>query len=167
MICIVQRFLNAVSTIEKAIVVLTFSAVLASLSMDIIGREVFSHGVFGASKFAVYALILCAMAGFGLATASGAHLRPRFLDFVTRGRAEAPARRAGRVASAAILLFLAWGAVDMVSFSRMIGERDLTLGWLVWPVQIILPVAFALSAIRHLIYAAFPDLAPAEEEQME
>jgi len=167
MIRIVQHVLNAVSTIEKAIVVLTFSAVLASLSMDIIGREVFAQGVFGASKFAVYALILCAMAGFGLATASGAHLRPRFLDFVTQGRAEVPARRAGRVASAAILLFLAWGAVDMVSFSRMIGDRDLTLGWPVWPVQMILPVAFALSALRHLIYAVFPALSPVEEEQPE
>ena len=89
------------------------------------------------------------------------------LDFITQGRAEVPARRAGRVAAAAILLFLAWGAVDMISFSRMIGERDLTLGWLVWPVQIILPVAFVLSALRHLIYAAFPELSPVEEEQME
>ena len=167
MIRIIQGFLNAVSTIEKAVVVLSFSAVLAALSVDVIGREVFAHGLFGSSKFAVYALILCAMAGFGLATASGAHLRPRFLDFVTQGRAEAPARRAGRVASAAILLFLAWGAVDMVSFSRMIGERDLTLGWLVWPVQTILPVAFVLSALRHLIYAAFPELAPVEREQPE
>ncbi|MGV0910217.1 TRAP transporter small permease [Martelella sp. FOR1707] len=167
MILMARRFLNAVSIFEKAIVVLAFSAVLAALSLDVIGREVFAHGLFGASKFAVYALILCAMAGFGLATASGAHLRPRFLDFVTQGRAEAPARRVGRVASAAILLFLAWGAVDMVSFSRMIGERDLTLGWLVWPVQLVLPVAFVLSALRHLIYAMFDELSPVEEERLE
>lgn len=167
MIRIARRFLSAVSTIEKTVVVLSFSAVLAALSLDVIGREVFAHGLFGSSKFAVYALILCAMAGFGLATASGAHLRPRFLDFVTQGRIKQPARRAGQVASAAILLFLAWGAVDMVSFSHMIGERDLTLGWPVWPFQLILPVAFVLSALRHLIYAAFPELSPVEEGQTE
>ncbi|WP_180898114.1 TRAP transporter small permease [Martelella soudanensis] len=167
MIRMLRRFLKVISTIEKAIVILTFSAVLAALSMDVIGREVFAQGLFGSVKFAVYALILCAMAGFGLATASGAHLRPKFLDFVTQGRAEMPARRAGRVASAAILLFLAWGALNMVLFSRMIGDRDLTLGWLIWPVQMVLPVAFVISALRHLIYAAFPELGPAEEEQTE
>ncbi|MEY8828520.1 TRAP transporter small permease [Sedimentitalea sp. XS_ASV28] len=157
-------YLNATLSVEKAIVVITFFAMLVAISADVIGREFFGQGVFGSVKFAVYALILCAMAGFGIATASGSHLRPQFLDFVTAGRREMPARRLGRVASAAILVMLAWGAWEMVAFSRMIEERDITLDWLVWPIQLALPLAFLLSAMRHLIYAADPRLMPEEEE---
>lgn len=167
MIRVFRWFLSAVTTFEKIIVVLMFLAMMAALSADVIGREIFAHGVFGSVKFAVYALILCAMAGFGLATASGSHLRPKFLDFVARGKAEMPARRIGQLASAGILLFLAWGALNMVAFSRLIEERDLTLDWLVWPIQMILPVAFVISAMRHLIYAAAPVLMPHEEELKE
>ncbi len=167
MIPVFRGYLSAVSTLEKIMVVLTFLAMLVALIADVIGREFFSQGVFGSVKFAVYALILCAMAGFGLATASGSHLRPKFLDFVSKGRVEMPVRRMGRIVSAGILLFLGWGALQMVAFSHLIEERDLTLGWLVWPVQMILPVAFAISALRHLIYAVVPSLMPVEEELKE
>lgn len=167
MIRISKIYLKSAFEAEKAIVFVTFAAMLGALLADVIGREIFGRGVFGSVKFAVYALILCAMAGFGLSTASGSHLRPQFLDFLSQGRSETFVRRIGHIASMAILLMLAWGALNMVAFSRMIEERDLTLDWLVWPVQLILPVAFVLSALRHLIYAVYPALMPEEEAAQE
>jgi TRAP-type C4-dicarboxylate transport system permease small subunit len=162
-----RAVLDTILTAEKIIVFGSFVAMLAAVSADVIGREVFGQGIFGSVKFAVYALILCAMAGFGIATASGSHLRPRFLDRLTSGAVEIPARRIGRIASAAILLGLAWGAWQMIAFSRSINERDITLGWLVWPMQLALPIGFGLSALRHLIYAAQPQLMPKEQEFQE
>lgn len=158
-----QRILNAIITTEKVLAVLAFIAMLLALLADIIGREVFGQGVFGSVRFAVYAMIMCAMAGFGIATASGAHLRPQFLDFVAQGRAEMPARRLGQLASVAILVMLAIASLEMIAFSRTIEDHDLSLGWLVWPIQLILPVAFMLSAVRHLIYAVCADLMPLGE----
>jgi TRAP-type C4-dicarboxylate transport system permease small subunit len=164
---VLKAVLDTILATEKAIVFVSFLAMLTAVSADVIGREIFGQGVFGSVKFAVYALILCAMAGFGIATASGSHLRPRFLDHLSSGAAEMPARRIGRIASAAILLGLAWGAWQLIAFTRLIEERDVTLGWLVWPLQLALPVAFGLSALRHLIYAAEPRLMPQEQEFQE
>ncbi|MCB1419790.1 MAG: TRAP transporter small permease [Notoacmeibacter sp.] len=139
-----------------------FVAMTVALSADVIGREVFSEGVFGAVRFSLFALILCAMAGFGLATANGAHLRPRFLDFLTERTLRRPAARAGNLLSAIILGTFVYAAWKMVSFSLVIGETDLMLGIPMWPIQMAIPVGFGLSAIRYLIYALYPDLAPEE-----
>jgi hypothetical protein len=35
---------------------------------------------------------------------------------------------------------------------------------LVWPIQLILPWMFFSSALRHLVFAAFPALKPAPKE---
>ncbi|SDD52655.1 TRAP transporter small permease [Ruegeria marina] len=152
---------------EKALAFCTFVVMLGALIADIVGREVFGQGVFGFVRVAVYALILCALVGFGIATATGGHLRPKFLDGVLAGPVETAGVRAGQVVSALILLMLAKASWDVANFSREIGERDVTLGWLVWPMQVSMPIAFTLSALRHAAYAVWPDLSPIESESIE
>jgi TRAP-type C4-dicarboxylate transport system permease small subunit len=158
----VRKVIEMITRIEKGIVFVAFLAMVAALSADVIGREIFGHGVFGAIKFAVYALIYCAMAGFGIATASGSHLRPKFLDNAVPRSLTGPATRAGQFASAGILLTLAWAGWTFVSFSMLIEERDVTLDWLIWPIEIAIPIGFALSAIRHIAFGIWPDLLPEE-----
>ena len=155
----IQVFLR----LEIAIVVVTFLAMVIPLAADVIGRELFGKGVYGSSRFAVYAMIYCAMAGFGIATARGGHLRPKFLDWITSGSLERPATRAGQFASAAILVTLAWAGLTFIEQSMMFDERDVVLDWLVWPVKAALPAAFLMSAIRHLVYGIWPDLLPVEQ----
>ncbi len=158
----VQKFLSVTLRIEMTIAFVTLLSMTLALAADVIGRELFQSGVFGSVKFSVFALIYCAMAGFGIATATGGHLRPKFLDGLLGPVLAGPATRAGNVASCLILLTLAYGGWKMVVFSREIEDTDLTLGIMLWPIQIAIPLGFALSALRHLIYAAFPDHAPAE-----
>lgn len=162
MISITQKLLGLILRVEMWIAFLTLTAMTLALSVDVIGRELFKSGVFGSVKFAVYALIFCAMAGFGIATATGGHLRPKFLDKMLPPGLTGAATRAGNLASALILLALAWGGWQMVQFSIEIEDTDLTLGIPVWPIQLAVPLGFALSALRHLLYAVYPDEAPAE-----
>lgn len=148
--------------IEKWIAFLAFVLMLGALAADVIGREVFGHGVFGAVKFAVYVLIYCAMAGFGIATATGSHLRPKFLDKAVPEALTSVALRLGQFASAAILLMLASAGLTFVGLGMMLEERDVTLDVLIWPVQLAIPIGFTLSALRHIFYGIWLDLLPAE-----
>lgn len=158
----VQSLLAATLGFEKAVAFAVFVLMLAALAADVIGREVFGHGVFGAVKFSVYALIYCAMAGFGIATASGSHLRPKLLDKVLPLAWRPMAVRLGQFASVAILLLLAWAGLTFVQQAWALQERDVTLNVLIWPVQLALPLGFVLSALRHLCWGVFSDLLPAE-----
>lgn len=159
----VGRLLAAVTMAEKAIAFASLVTISGVLAADVIMREFFSVGLFGSLRIGVYALILCAMAGFGVATHTGGHLRPGFADGLVPAALERPARRLGQLASCAIMIVLAWSAWKMVEFVREIGERDMALDIPVWVVQAALPVAFAIAAFRYLSYAVFPDLIPEEE----
>jgi len=154
--------IDAIVRIEKWIAFAAFVLMLGALAADVIGREIFGHGVFGAVKFAVYVLIYCAMAGFGIATATGSHLRPKFLDKAVPEALTSIALRLGQFFSAAILLVLASAGLTFVGFGMMLEERDVTLDVLIWPVQLAIPIGFALSALRHVFYGIWLDLLPAE-----
>ncbi|MGH1578613.1 TRAP transporter small permease [Planktotalea sp.] len=156
-----KSLIDWILRIEKWIAVTAFALMLGALAADVIGREFFGHGIFGAVKFAVYVLIYCAMAGFGIATATGSHLRPRFLDNAVPEAFTSAALRLGQFFSAAILLVLASAGLTFVGFGMMLQERDVTLDVLIWPVQLAIPIGFALSALRHIVYGIWLDLMPA------
>lgn len=160
---LLRKLINAITVAEKTIAFTAFVVMLAALLADVIGRELFAEGVFGSVRVAVYGLILCAMAGFGIATSTGGHLRPKFLDGALRGPLELPGIALGQLASAAILAYLSYAAWQMAAFTRLIEERDIVLDTLVWPIQMALPVGFALSAFKHLVFAFFPALLPQEK----
>ena len=158
----VRRLIDLITRVEMGIAFVAFIAMVGALAADVVGRELFGEGVFGAVKFGVYALIYCAMAGFGIATATGGHLRPRFLDNVVPLALSGPATRAGQFASAGILFMLAHAGWTFIAFSMLIEERDVTLDWLVWPIQAAIPVGFLLSGLRHVAYGLWLDLLPVE-----
>lgn len=145
-----KSLIDRIVQIEKWIAFTAFVLMLGALAADVIGREVIGHGVFGAVKFAVYVLIYCAMAGFGIATATGSHLRPKFLDKAVPEALTTTAIRLGQFISAAILLVLAAAGLTFVGFGMMLQERDVTLDVLIWPVQLAIPIGFTLSALRHI-----------------
>jgi len=163
----VERIVNAITRVEMGIAFLAFIAMVGALAADVIGREIFGHGIFGSVKFGVYALIYCAMAGFGIATATGSHLRPKFLDKIVPAALNVPVTRAGQFASAGILLMLAYAGWTFVSFGALMEERDVTLDWVIWPIQAAIPIGFMLSALRHIVYGIWIDLKPAEGGVME
>ncbi|MFV0294430.1 MAG: TRAP transporter small permease [Paracoccus sp. (in: a-proteobacteria)] len=162
-----SRFLSVVTFAEKVIAFLSLILIAGVLAADVIMRELFHIGLFGSLRIGVYALILCAMAGFGVATASGEHLRPTFADALVPAAMIRPAQRLGQLASCAIMVVLVWASWKMVVFIRDIGERDMALDLPVWIIQLALPLAFGIAAIRYLSYAIFPDLIPEEKGSVE
>ncbi|RMF97535.1 MAG: TRAP transporter small permease [Gammaproteobacteria bacterium] len=155
-----QSWLAGCSRVERAVTFIAFCAVIAVVFADVVSRELTGAGLHWARQAGVYANLVVVMFGLGLASASGAHLRPRFAD----GWLPAAWRPwLERIADALMALFcigFATVAAGVVFDSWQLGERSTVLRTPVWPVQAVIPLAFALVALRHALYAAYPALRP-------
>jgi hypothetical protein len=74
--------------------------------------------------------------------------------------------RVSDVVSALICIGLGVYAVEFVQSSRALGERGMAIPIKVWPIQLILPWMFFSSAIRHLVFMAYPALRPEPKGEM-
>jgi TRAP-type C4-dicarboxylate transport system permease small subunit len=148
-------------------VVVTCAALLlvaTSLFADVVAREVFGFGLFGAQKFAVYNNAIAGLLGFAVVVHSGGHLRISLVDRLFPDAWQGPMTRIGDVVSAAICIVLGTYAVAYVRSSARLGETDLLFYAKLWPFQLVLPYIFLASAVRYLSFALFPRLRPAEQE---
>lgn len=156
------RLLMLIGRLEKVLCVTAFVLLVVVLFADVVSRELTAAGLHWASQIGVWANVAVVMAGFGLASASGAHLRPRFLDaFMPAGWDNL----LGFVQHCVMALFcsaIGWVSLLVVTESFRLGEVEITLFWPVWPVQALLPLAFFAAAVRHLIYAIYPRQRPAD-----
>jgi C4-dicarboxylate transporter DctQ subunit len=152
--------LKGLRYLEAFVCVAAFSIAVIALVSDVVGREVFGHGVFGAQRVAVWATAVVGLVGFALVTSDAGHLRPQFADRWLPRSAEPVISRVADVTSALICVFLGYHAVLFVHSSFELGERGVGIPIEVWPLQIILPWMFLSSAVRHLSFAAFPALKP-------
>ncbi len=136
----------------------------SELVSSMIGSEFHTKGIFGATKMAVFAAIVAGFIGLSLATASNSHIRPAFMDFVFKGQAARGATRAGD--GFAFAFFTAAGVfgVFFVLQSLEYKEKAAVLYWQLWPIQMVIPYAFFSTAIRHGVFALWPDLKPVAEE---
>jgi TRAP-type C4-dicarboxylate transport system permease small subunit len=160
-----KRFLRGLWFLEATVCVLAFSITALALMADVLGREFFGNGIFGAQRLAVWTTAIAGIVGFALVTAENGHLRPRFADGWLPRALEPYMARFGELLSAAICIFLGLYAIDFVASSRELGERGMAIPILVWPIQLILPWMFFSSAVRHLVFAAFPSLKPAPKDE--
>lgn len=144
---------------EALVATLSYGVVAALLMADVIGREVFRASFLGAEQLAVYGAILAGFLGLTLATSDNAHLRPGFMDFVIAGR-EALAVRIGDAVSSVFFFAAAVVAWSFVAVSMEAQDRAPVFYFVVWPLQLIIPYAFASSAIKHGIFALQPGLKP-------
>jgi TRAP-type C4-dicarboxylate transport system permease small subunit len=154
------RWLHAAEQAAAAIAILSAAAALIS---DLLGRELFGAGLFGAQRAAVHLTFVAGMLGFVLATARGEHLRIKATDHLLPAHWEPRVTRAGDLVSWAILWGLAWSAWNFAMETRGVGERSVTLGIPLWPIQMVMVYAFFSSGLRYLAYAWMPALRPGEE----
>lgn len=156
-----------------------FACVAALLMFDVLGREVFAPllralgvsvgatTVPGGPKIAVFAMVVGAFCGVGIATATNAHLVPR-VGFGWVPAAWAPAvARAGDLFTGVFMLGVAWYGLQFVLASKGTSMRAPVLNWEVWPFQLAIPAGFASAALRYLMFAAWPGLKPPPPEVQE
>ncbi len=142
-----------------------YAAVAGLLIADVIGREFFKTSFLGAQQLAVYGAILAGFLGLTLATSDNAHLRPGFMDFVFR-RYERAIVQLGDVLSGLCFLGAAYIAWTFVEISMEAGDRAPVLYFVVWPLQLIIPYAFASCGVKHLVFALRPDIKPAPADKV-
>lgn len=158
--------------------VVAYATVAIVLVLDVLGREFLfpltqalgidggPGGVFGASKIAVYALIVATYAGIGVAAATASHIVPRVGHFVVP-RAWGPAvDRCADAVTAVLLLMAAFAGVLLVHGSWEMGLRAPILAWPMWAVQLAMPLGFTSAALRYAGFARWPDLRPAPQGVM-
>ena len=157
---------------EWGLAVVAYATVAIVLVLDVLGRELMfpllqalgvpggAGGVFGASKMAVYALIVATYAGIGVAAATASHIVPRAGFFVVP-RAWGPAMdRCADAVTAALLLMAACAGFLLVRGSWEMGLRAPILQWPLWAVQLAMPLGFTSAALRYAGFARWPDLRP-------
>ena len=124
--------------------------------------------VVGAAKMGVYALIVGAFAGIGIATATGAQLVPK-AAFGWVPRAWGPTMdRLADALTAVFLLGVTYYGVVFVNGSRLSGL--LTSGGLeipAWVIQAVIPLGFASAAVRYVLFAIWPAIRPLPPEFQE
>jgi TRAP-type C4-dicarboxylate transport system permease small subunit len=160
------RVLNGLQRLEKFLVITAFLLLVVVIFADVVSRELTGAGLYWASQVGVWANVLVVMAGFGLASAEGVHLRPRFTDSWLPVSWEPVLCRAQHLCMALFCAAIALLAARVVVTSWQLGEVSIALYLPIWPVQLFLPLAFAAATFRHLLYALFPELQPADSNAM-
>lgn len=105
-------------------------------------------------------MMFASFLGMALASAEGEHLRPQFADGLLPKTWEPVIIRLQEAIFALFLFAGMYFAIEVVIESRELAERTRTLKIMLWPLQIVLPVAFLLTGLHHLVYALRPDLRP-------
>lgn len=157
-----RTLLTLLRRLEHAGTALAFATMVAVLGWDILGRELLGGGKIWATPIAVYCNVFIAFIGMGVASAGGAHLRPKFLDGAAPRALDGLFNRFTDIGFALFSVGAGWLCLKVTQESVQLAETDPVLQWQVWPFQVILVVAFGIAAVRHGMYAAYPALKPKE-----
>ena len=145
---------------ERAVLLAAFAIMAVAIVVDVGFREIRGVGFAGAPRISVFAMIVVAFIGMAMASATGEHLRPQFADRLLPRAWEPALIRIGEALFALFCLIAAALAGVVVAESFALEERTRTLKLLVWPLQLVLPLAFLLTGVHHILYAAYPALRP-------
>ncbi len=158
----IERFIDCLYRFERAVALLAFAVMTLVIIADVISRKVAGTGIAGAPRIAVYAMIIAALIGFGLASHRGRHLRPRFADKWLPESWQGGVVRLQQILTAAFCLTVAIVAVRVVYDTYLLQETSRMLRIAIWPMQTVMPLAFLIGAVRHMLYAFYPEIRPDE-----
>jgi TRAP-type C4-dicarboxylate transport system permease small subunit len=175
----VQQLLETWHRAECWVAVAAFGFIAAILVLDVLGREFLgpflrfigfepgATGIFASQKLSIFALVIGAFAGIGIATATGAHIVPTFAAGWVPAHLQRVYDRAVDLLTGLFLLGVVWFAFKFVGSSMRTDLRAPVLDWPVWPIQLAIPFGFLSAAGRYLLYAAWPALRPKPPEFQE
>ncbi|MCW5746319.1 MAG: TRAP transporter small permease subunit [Alphaproteobacteria bacterium] len=164
---------------ECWLAVACFSFIAIILTLDVAGREVVGPffqligvdvgptGIFASQRLSIFALVIGAFAGVGIATATGSHLVPRVaFGWVPAAWGPVMDRVADLLTGTFMLTMTYFGFVFVAStFAAQL--RTPVLDWVVWPFQLAIPIGFLSAGLRYFVFSAWPALRPALPEFQE
>jgi C4-dicarboxylate transporter DctM subunit len=154
-----SRVKSAVATIENACGSVALLAMVLLPLAEIVFRRAFGHGIPGSGPIVQHLTLWVGFLGAAMAARDGKLLALATGTFIPQGIW----RRAADILAAAFgacsALILAWGAYQMVVIER---ESGTTIGADIqaWVAQLVLPIAFALIAVRIVWRPGFNVLMP-------
>ncbi|MGI9229154.1 MAG: TRAP transporter small permease [Gammaproteobacteria bacterium] len=157
-----KKIIEFLDRVETTVTTLAFVVLVAAIFADVLAREFTGTGLHWARQVGVYANIIVVMLGIGVASARAGHLRPRFADSWLPARWEPLLETLKDLVMAGFCLVFAGLAAKVTLDALLLQERSVLIGILIWPILAVIPLAFILAAIRHLIYALTPGLRPAD-----
>jgi TRAP-type C4-dicarboxylate transport system permease small subunit len=161
----ISAILARIGEAERFLSFTAFMVLIAVVFADVVSRELTGTGLHWARQAGVYANLFVVMFGIGIASAHGAHLRPRFADHWLPSGWEPALVRIQEGLMAAFCLGFAGVALWVVMDSYALGERSVALRIAIWPFQALIPLVFLIAAFRHAAYAAYASLRPFEAGQ--
>ena len=156
----VRSVLARLSQIERIVCFIAFALLSSVVFIDVMLREVLGNGLPWSRQVGVYANIVVAMIGIGIASESGGHLRPRFADHWLPAQWEPGLVRVQEGVMALFCLLIASLATQLVIESFGMHEISTVLRTPIWPFQALIPLAFFIGAVRHIAYACYPQIRP-------
>ena len=158
-----ETILDAMSRVERVLTTVGFTAMTLILFADVVAREITDSGLITARQYGVYANILVVMFGLGIASSQDAHLRPRFIDNVLPETFKEATKRLKEAVTATFAAGCAVLSTWITLESFQLREISALTGNYIAPFMAIMPAGFAFMALRHSLYAFWPDLAPEAE----
>jgi len=157
--------LSAIRRAEIFITTAAFVVLIVVIFADVIVRRVSGSGLIWAREVGVFANIVLTMVGIGVASASGAHLRPRFVDRWFPASWDFTLTRIQELLTAIAFGVLTYLSIKVLLETIALADTSTVLRIAVWPIQLCLPLAFGLGTLRHGLYSLVPELRPAERSE--
>ena len=152
------RYLKIQYKCEALITTIAYSATAISLLVDVLSREFLGEGIWGASRFAVYAAIVAGFIGMSLATVDKNQIRPHIFDAIIPIKFELLICRLSDLTAAIMYVALTFLAANFVKSSHDNNDIAAVLDWQLWPIQLVLPLSFCTVSIRYILYVYSPSL---------
>ena len=153
------RYLNI---FERNVTFLAFAALVIVMFSDVAFREITGTGLHWSRQVGVYANLFVVMFGLGVASSEAAHLRPKFADNWLPKSLDPILNRIQEGLMCLFCIMFSVIAFQVVIETFRDDVQSMVLRVAVWPFQMIIPTAFFLTSVRHLIYTINPDLRPGE-----
>ena len=153
-----QRLEQWMSVLERTAVVISFLGLLLLGFLQIVMRNVFASGLFGADEIMRHLVLWIGFLGASLATREQRHLRIDLLSRVLPPRYQPWLDGVTHLLALVGCVMLAQASLDFVSGERT-AQTVLAVGVSAWIAQSIIPLGFCLMASRfalHLVNAWNP-----------
>ena len=148
-----SRIDRILAALEKALVVVLFSALILSLAVNIVSRNLFDRSFAQILELAPAMVLWLAMLGSTLALRENRHIRLEILLRFCPPRVARITRIATGVFGMGVMAVLGWAAVGFVQNEVAIFGPG---GWL----SAIFPVFFAIALFRFFMSALNPGIEP-------
>ncbi|ETW95848.1 MAG: hypothetical protein ETSY2_47510 [Candidatus Entotheonella gemina] len=149
--CTLQRLEQWISVLERAAVVVSFAGLMLLGLLQIILRNVFASGLFGADEILRHLVLWVGFLGASLATREQRHLRIDILSRMLPSKYQLWLDAGTHLLALAGCVMLAQAAWAFVREEWM-AETVLTAGIAAWIVQSIIPLGFGLMACRFALH---------------